>query len=65
MLDFWFKRPKQISINKTFQNTSTETRAVEEIITIESDSTESTMDETNEKENETAFSDSYNGFSMF
>ena len=57
-----------ISINNTFQNTSTATRTIKEVITIESDSSDSTEDVSYENQNQNQFqnnrTDDFNVFRM-
>ena len=56
------KKMKRISVNNTFQNTSTATRTIKEVITIESDSSDSTEDASYENQNQ--FTDNFNVFRM-
>ena len=55
---------KKISVNNTFQNTSTAIRTVKEVITIESDSSESAISVSykNQNENDRTFSYNHNVF---
>ena len=59
---------KRISVNNTFQNTSTATRTIKEVITIESDSSDSTEDVSYENQNQNQFqnnrTDDFNVFRM-